>query len=206
AKKYRYSGEPLDDLAQEGNIGLLKAVERFDWRRGFKFSTYATWWIRQQIGRHLADKCRTVRVPVHVYEKAQRLSRETQALESETGRAPELHEIAARLNMAVHKVAELQRLAPEPLPIHELPIDELIAVEVQSDFVSPDPMDIVSKSELLETIDKLLSTLKPREEQTLRLRFGIGVEEALTLEEIGCQYGVTRERVRQIEVAALRNL
>ncbi|WP_124897337.1 sigma-70 family RNA polymerase sigma factor [Burkholderia sp. Bp9017] len=206
AKKYRYSGEPLDDLAQEGNIGLLKAVERFDWRRGFKFSTYATWWIRQQIGRHLADKCRTVRVPVHVHEKAQRLSRETQALESETGRAPELHEIAARLNMAVQKVAELQRLAPEPLPIHELPIDELIAVEVRSDFVSPDPMDIVSKSELLETIDKLLSTLKPKEEQTLRLRFGIGVEEALTLEEIGCQYGVTRERVRQIEVAALRNL
>ncbi|WP_053111346.1 sigma-70 family RNA polymerase sigma factor [Nitrosospira briensis] len=206
AKKYLYSGEPLDDLAQEGNIGLLKAVERFDWRRGFKFSTYATWWIRQQIGRYLADKCRTVRVPVHVYEKAQRLSRETQAFESETGCPPELHEIAARLNIAVHKVAELRRVTPEPLPIHELPIDELIAVEVRSDFASTDPMDIAFKSELLETIDKLLSTLKPREEQTLRLRFGIGVEEALTLDEIGCQYGVTRERVRQIEAAALRKL
>ncbi|WP_181158026.1 sigma-70 family RNA polymerase sigma factor [Burkholderia multivorans] len=206
AKKYLYSGEPLDDLAQEGNIGLLKAVERFDWRRGFKFSTYATWWIRQQIGRYLADKCRTVRVPVHVQEKVQRLSRETQAFEAETGRAPELYEIAARLNMAAHKVVELRRLTPEPLPIHELPIDELIAVEVRSDFVSPDPMDIVSNSEILVTIDKLLSTLKPKEEQILRLRFGIGVEEALTLDEIGCQYGVTRERVRQIEAAALRKL
>ncbi|KVC24224.1 hypothetical protein WI69_01995 [Burkholderia diffusa] len=206
AKKYRHSGEPLDDLAQEGNIGLLKAIERFDWRRGFKFSTYATWWIRQQIGRHLADKCRTIRVPVHVHEKVQRLSRETQAFESETGRAPELDEIAARLNMAVHKVVELQRITPEPLPIHELPVDELIAVEVQSDFVLPDPMDIASRFELLSAIDKLLSTLKPQEEQVIRLRFGIGVEEALTLDEIGRQYGVTRERVRQIENAALVKL
>ena len=206
AKKYLYSGEPLDDLVQEGNIGLLKAVERFNWRRGFKFSTYATWWIREQIGRYLADKCRTVRVPVHVQQKAQRLFRETQAFEAETGRAPELEEIAARVNMTISKVAELRRLAPEPLPIHELPIDELIAIEVRSSFVSPDPMDIASKSQLLNTIDKLLSTLKPKEEQTLRLRFGIGVEEALTLDEIGCQYGVTRERVRQIEAAALRKL
>ncbi|SAL47787.1 RNA polymerase sigma factor RpoD [Caballeronia peredens] len=206
AKKYRYSGEPLDDLAQEGNIGLLKAIERFDWRRGFKFSTYATWWIRQQIGRHIADKCRTIRVPVHVHEKVQRLSREIQAFELETARAPELDEIAARLNMAAHKVVELQRITPEPLPIHELPIDELIAVEVRSDFVLPDPMDIASGFELLSAIDKLLSTLKPQEEQVIRLRFGIGVEEALTLDEIGRRYGVTRERVRQIENAALVKL
>jgi len=206
AKKYLYSGEPLDDLAQEGNIGLLKAVERFDWRRGFKFSTYATWWIRQQIGRHIADKCRTVRIPVHMHDKVQRLSRETQAFESETGRAPELDEIAARLDIPAHKVAALQRLTPEPLPIHELPIDELIAVEVRSDFASPDPMDIVAESELHRAIDNLLSTLKPKEEQILRLRFGIGVEEALTLDEIGCQYEVTRERVRQIEAAALLRL
>lgn len=206
AKKYQYSGEPLDDLAQEGNIGLLKAVERFDWRRGFKFSTYATWWIRQQIGRYIAEKCRTVRVPVHVHMMAQRLSRETQAFESETGRAPELDEIAVRLDMPTYKVAMLQRLAPGPLPIHELHIDELIAVDSQSDFVSPDPMDIVFESELLAAIDKLLSTLKPKEEQILRLRYGIGVEDALTLEEIGCQYGVTRERVRQIEAVAIRKL
>lgn len=206
AKKYLYSGEPLDDLVQEGNIGLLKAVERFDWRRGFKFSTYATWWIRQQIGRHVAEKCRTVRVPVHVHQMVQRLFRETQAFESETGRAPELDEIAVRLNMPPYKVATLRRLAHEPLPIHELHIDELIAVEFRSDFVSPDPIDIVFESELIVAIDKLLSTLKPKEEQILRQRYGIGVEDALTLEEIGCQYEVTRERVRQIEAVAIQKL
>jgi len=206
AKKYLYSGEPLDDLAQEGNVGLLKAVERFDWRRGFKFSTYATWWIRQQIGRHIADKCKTVRVPVHVHEKAQRLFREIRALESEIGRSPKVDEIAVRVNMPIHKVAALQRLALEPLAIHELNIDEMIAIEARSDFVSPDPMDMVFESELLGTIDKLLSTLKPKEEQIIRLRFGIGVEDALTLEEVGCQYEVTRERVRQIEAAAIRKL
>lgn len=206
ANKYRYSGEPLDDLTQEGNLGLLKAIERFDWRRGFKFSTYATWWIRQQLWRYVADKCRTIRVPVHVHDKAQRLYRETQAFESETGRPPKLDEIAARMDMPPPKVAALQRLAPEPLQIHELRIDDLIAVEAQSDFVSPDPMDIVSQSELPGAIDKLLSTLKPKEEQILRLRFGIGVEDALTLDEIGNQYEVTRERIRQIEAAAIRKL
>jgi RNA polymerase primary sigma factor len=206
AKKYLYSGERLDDLVQEGNIGLLKAVERFDWRRGFKFSTYATWWIRQQIGRHVADKCRMIRVPVHAHEKLQRLSRETQWFESTTGRAPTLDELAARIDMPTHKVAALQRLSPEPLPIHELHIDELIAVEAQSDFVSPDPMDVLFDSELLGAIDGLLSTLKPKEEQILRLRYGIGVNDALTLEEVGCQYEVTRERIRQIEAVALQKL
>ncbi|MEO5606244.1 MAG: sigma-70 family RNA polymerase sigma factor [Polaromonas sp.] len=206
AKKYLYSGEPLDDLAQEGNIGLLKAVERFDWRRGFKFSTYATWWIRQQIGRYVADKSRTIRVPVHIYEKAQRLSRETQAFELETRRAPELEEIAARMAMPAHKVAALQRLSPEPLPIHELLIDELIAVEAQSDFISPDPMDIVSQSELHNAIDKLLATLDLKEEKILRLRYGIGCQDSLTLDEIGQRYEVTRERIRQIETQTIRKL
>lgn len=206
AKKYLYSGEPLDDLAQEGNIGLLKAVERFDWRRGFKFSTYATWWIRQQIGRYVADKSRTIRVPVHIHEKAQRLSRETQAFESETGRPPELDEIAVRMGMPIHKVAVLQRLTPEPLPIHQLPIDEFIAIEAQSDFISPDPMDIVSKSELHSAIDKLLTTLEIKEEKILRLRYGIGCQDSLTLDEIGQRYEVTRERIRQIETQAIRKL
>ena len=206
AKKYLYSGEPLDDLVQEGNIGLLKAVERYDWRRGFKFSTYATWWIRQQISRYIADKSRTVRLPVHIHDQAQRLYREMQALESETGRAPELDEIAARVDMPADKVAALLRLAPEPLPLHELPIDELIAVDVRSDFVTPDPMDIVSESELHNAIDKVLATLKPREEHILRLRYGIGVHDTLTLEEIGQRYDVTRERIRQIEARAILKL
>jgi RNA polymerase primary sigma factor len=206
AKKYLFSNEPLDDLAQEGNIGLLKAVDRFDWRRGFKFSTFATWWIRQQIGRYVADKCSTIRIPVHMYDSAQRLSREIQAFESETGRAPDLDEIAVRLDMPVRKIAALQRLAPEPLPIHEIPIDELIAVDAQSDFASPDPFDIASKSELREAMIKVLSTLKPKEEQIIRLRFGIGIKDSLTLEDIGQRYEVTRERVRQIEAGAIRKM
>ncbi|MES2934820.1 MAG: sigma-70 family RNA polymerase sigma factor [Pseudomonadota bacterium] len=206
AKKHLYSGEPLDDLVQEGNLGLLKAIERFDWRRGFKFSTYATWWIRQQIFRHVADKCRTVRVPVYLHDQAQRFSRETQVFESEIGRAPTLDEIAVRMDISVHKVGGLQSLALEPLPIHELCIDDLIAIEARSDFISPDPMDIVSKAELRQVIEKQLSTLKPKEEQILRLRFGIGVGEAFTLEEIGGKYSVTRERVRQMEAAAILKL
>ncbi len=206
AKKHLYSGEPLDDLAQEANIGLLKAVERFDWRRGFKFSTYATWWIRQQVSRYVSDKCKTIRLPVHVHEKVQRLQREVQDFELETGRVPELDEIAARMDMPPLKVAALQRLPPEPLSIHELPIDELIAVEVRSDFVSPDPMDIVSESELHAVIEKMLVSLGRKEEQVIRLRYGIGVQDSLTLEEIGKRYEVTRERIRQIEAKAMREL
>lgn len=206
AKKHLYSGEPLDDLVQEGNIGLLKAVERFDWRRGNKFSTYATWWIRQQIWRHIADNHRTIRVPVHMYEKMQRLTRETRAFESETGRAPELDEMAACMGMSADKVIALQSISPEPLSIHDIPIDELIAADVRSDFESPDPFDIVSESELRETVDKLLSTLKPKEEKILRLRFGIGINGSLTLDDIGQIFEVTRERVRQIEAASIRKL
>ncbi|MGK5028792.1 sigma-70 family RNA polymerase sigma factor [Janthinobacterium sp. MDT1-19] len=206
AKKYLYSGEPLDDLAQEGNIGLLKAIERYDWRRGFKFSTYATWWIRQQIGRHVADKGRTIRVPVHVYEKTQRLTRETLALESEIGREPNLNEVATRMEMSARKVSALLSIAPEPLPIHDLPIDEMIAVDAQSDFVSPDPFDIALKSEVHKTIGRVLATLKPREEQIIRLRYGIGVGDSLTLDDIGQRYEVTRERIRQIEAKAIRKL
>ena len=206
AKKYLYCGEPLDDLAQEANIGLLKAVDRFDWRRGFKFSTYASWWIRQQVSRYVADKCRTIRLPVHVHEKVQRLQREAQDFEAEAGRVPELYEIAARMNMPSHKVAALQRLSPVMLSIHELPVDELIAVEVRSDFVSPDPMDIVFESELHAVLDKMLTSLKIREEQVIRLRYGVGIQDSLTLDEIGKRYGLTRERIRQIETKAMREL
>lgn len=206
AQKYQYSGEPLDDLVQEGNIGLLKAIERYDWRRGFKLSTYATWWIRQQIGRHIADKCRTIRIPVHVFEKLQRLQRETIAFESTFGYPPDLDEIATKMVMSPRKIAALQRLTLETLPIDEASIDELIAIEAASDFVVPSPEDIVSKIELRRAIDNLLATLAPKEAKILRLRFGIGVLDSLTLEEIGQQYNVTRERIRQIESKALREL
>ncbi|WP_426175573.1 sigma-70 family RNA polymerase sigma factor [Massilia sp. TWR1-2-2] len=206
AKKYLYSGEPLDDLAQEGNIGLLKAVERFDWRRGFKFSTYATWWIRQQIGRHVADKGRTIRVPVHVHEKVQRLYRETRAFESENGRLPALDEIAARLQMSPRSVEALQRIGPEPDCIDDLLIDDVIAVEARSAFISPDPSKIAYQSELGTTIDKVLATLTPREQQIIRMRFGVGISDSFTLDEIGIRYEVTRERIRQIEAKAIRKL
>lgn len=206
AKKYLYSGEPLDDLAQEGNIGLLKAVERFDWRRGFKFSTYATWWIRQQIGRHVADKGRTIRVPVHVHEKAQRLNRETRAFECESGRLPSLDEIAARLQMTPRSVAALQQIGPEPACIDDILIDDVIAIEARSAFMSPDPLEIAYQSEQGTTIDKVLDTLTPREQQIIRLRFGLGISDSFTLEEIGIRYEVTRERIRQIEAKALRKL
>ncbi|CDG84862.1 sigma-70 family RNA polymerase sigma factor [Janthinobacterium agaricidamnosum] len=206
AKKHLYSGEPLDDLAQEGNIGLLKAVERYDWRRGFKFSTYATWWIRQHIGRYIADKCRTIRVPVHVYGSVQRLARETREFESENGHSPELNEIAARLDMPAYKVSALQRLAPEPISIHDLSIDELIAADALSDFVSPDPFDIAFKSDVHKTIDRVLATLKPKEAQIIRLRYGIGINDSLTLDDIGQRYEVTRERIRQIEAKAIQKL
>jgi len=193
-------------LIQEGNIGLLKAVERYDWRRGFKFSTYATWWIRQQVGRFVADKGRTIRLPVHVYEKTQRIARESLAFEAKTGRAPTIHEVAAWLEMPPNKVAALVRATLEPTPIHELCIDEFIAVEARSDFISRDPMDIVSDRQLLDSIDRVLATLKRKDERILRLRFGIGVQEAMTLDEIGIRFEVTRERIRQIEAKALRLL
>lgn len=206
AKKYLYSGEPLDDLAQEGNIGLLKAVDRYDWRRGFKFSTYATWWIRQSIGRYVADRSRTIRVPVHIYEKIQRLQRESRAFESAFGRTPTAADIAPRLEMPMHRVAALQRIAPDTLPIHELAVDELMAFEVRDRFISQDPADLVSKTSLRNAIDDLLAALSPREEQVLRLRFGLAVQDSFTLEEIGQRYEVTRERIRQIEAKAIRKL
>ncbi len=206
AKKYLYSGEPLDDLVQSGNIGLLKAIDRYDWRRGFKFSTYATWWIRQHIGRHIADNCRMIRIPVYVYQKLQRFNRETQMFELEFGRAPSMDEIAMRLEISAQQASEFLRLAYEPLTIDELSIDELIAVDVRSDFISPDPLDVICKFELKKAINKAMAQLQPKDEQILRLRFGIGVPDSLTLEEVGQRYMVTRERIRQIEANAIEKL
>lgn len=209
AKKYLYSGEPLDDLAQEGNIGLLKAVDRYDWRRGFRFSTYATWWIRQQIGRHVADKGRTIRVPLHIHEKAQRMQRVVVAFERVSGREPTLDELAERMGMTPHKVATLTRIPPEPSRLDEQSIDEMIAIDARDALVPRDPANDVEEIQLRMAVDRLISSLSTRdrkEEQVLRLRFGIGVDEALTLDEVGQLFDVTRERIRQIEVKAIKKL
>ncbi|ABD70780.1 sigma 28 [Rhodoferax ferrireducens T118] len=206
AKKYLYSGQPLDDLLQEGNIGLIKAVDRYDWRRGFKLSTYATWWIRQQVGRYVADKSKTIRLPVHVYVKTQQIAHAAHAIELATGRMPTIEEIAKKMEMPASKVAPLALAIPEPLPIHDVDVDSLIAIDAQDNYVARDPMDIVSDSQLIGSIDRFLATLKPKDEQVLRLRFGIGAHEAMTLEEIGTRLEVTRERIRQIEAKAICHL
>lgn len=209
AKKYLYSGETLDDLAQEGNIGLLKAVDRYDWRRGFRFSTYATWWVRQQISRYVADKARTIRMPVHIHEKVQRAQRIAQRFETVAGRAPSFDELAERMEMPRHKLAALLRLAPQPSRIDESPVDELISIDARHALWLPDPADTVEALQLKAEVDRYISSLSTKdrkEERILRLRYGIGIDEALTLEEVGQRFEVTRERIRQIEAKAIRKL
>lgn len=206
AKKHMRSGELLDDLTQEANIGLLKAVDRYDWRRGFRFSTYATWWIRQQVSRHVADKCRTIRFPVHIHEKHQRLVREAQQFEAARGREPTIEELAEILEMPPRKAAELLRLPSEPIPIDDAEIDGGIAIESQDDFTSPDPADIAERAELRGSIDSLLADLSKKEQQIIRLRYGLGDLEPLTLDDIGRRLELTRERIRQIESAAIKKL
>ena len=207
AKKYLFSGQPLDDLLQEGNIGLMKAVDRFDWRRGFKFSTYATWWIRQHVGRYVADKGKTIRLPVHVYEKTQRISQAARAFELAHGRAPTANEIAGLVSLPIGKVVALSHVSMEPLPIHEVDtIDDQIAGDAKDQYTARDPSDIVELTHLVGAVDRLLGILKPREELIMRMRFGIGIHEPMTLDVIGKRLDVTRERIRQIEAQALRKL
>ncbi|MCQ4162629.1 RNA polymerase sigma factor RpoD [Roseomonas sp. GC11] len=208
AKRYRNRGLMFGDLIQEGNIGLMRAVDKFDWRRGFKFATYATWWVRQAITRSLADQARTIRVPVHMTETVGKVARMSRRFAQKAGREPTPEELAAELGMSVDKVRAVQRLAREPVSL-ENPIGEDDDGRL-GDFIEDEnavmPFDAASRSAMRDATMRILSDLTPREERILRMRFGIGGENDHTLEEVGKTFNVTRERIRQIEAKALKKL
>jgi RNA polymerase primary sigma factor len=208
AKRYMHRGLQFLDLIQEGNMGLMRAVDKFEYQRGYKFSTYATWWIRQAITRAIADQARTIRVPVHMVETMNKLMRISRQLVQELGREPSVEEMAARMELSPEKIQRILRISKEPISL-ETPVGEDEESHL-GDFLEDEnavvPVEAVVAVNLRQQTRRVLSSLSPREEQVLRLRFGIGERSDHTLEEVGVRFNVTRERIRQIESKALRKL
>ncbi len=208
AKQYSYRGMPLADLIQEGNLGLIKATEKFDYRRGFKFSTYASWWIRQSIIRAIESQIRTIRIPIYKLEVVNKVHQVQKQMFQEKGREPSLREVAERLEMEPEKVESLMRLTREPMSL-DAPVsddsDSTIGEFIENPHADT-PSDNIEEAVLREQIEDVLATLTPREEKVVRMRFGIGEPCCYSLEEIGSRFHLTRERIRQIEIKALRKL